>query len=278
MKLPDQEGFVRIAKALGPYLDQLVIVGAWCHRLLHFHTLATPPSYTPLMTEDADVATPERLPARAPSIAAALTAGGFRPSLMGSDRLPVMKYYPGDDDKGLYVEFIAPLRGSGYTRSGEPDDILAIAGITAQKLRHVDLLLFEPWQLELAEQHGFDVGSDQIVLRVANPASYLAQKVLTLRKRQSPAKKSKDALYIHDAVTMFGSELTELREQGARVLQLLPPKTQDELQAQRVEIFRDAALMIRAADIAAATGRANPPSPATIRNVCTLGLERIFAP
>lgn len=34
MMPPDQEEFARIVKALGPYLDQLVFVGAWCHRLL----------------------------------------------------------------------------------------------------------------------------------------------------------------------------------------------------------------------------------------------------
>lgn len=37
MMSPDQEAFVRIVTAMRPYLDQLVFVGAWCHRLLQFH-------------------------------------------------------------------------------------------------------------------------------------------------------------------------------------------------------------------------------------------------
>ena len=278
MMQPNQDDFVRIIKALRPYLDQLVIGGAWCHRLLHFHLLATPPQFTPLMSEDADIVTPEQLPRRSPSIAEALKAAGFRPSFTGSDRLPVTKYYPHENAKGLYVEFIAPLRGGGYTRKGEPDDILMVSGITAAKLRYVELLLFDPWQLDLTERHGFHVGGDSIVVQVANPTSYLAQKVLTLGRRQNPLKKPKDALYIYDTLTMFGDAFPALCAQGLRVLQQLPSKTQREFHQQRTQLFQDEALLLQVSDIAAATGRANPPSPTTIAAVCMLGLERIFAP
>ena len=277
MKLPNQDGFSRIVKALEPYLDELVIVGAWCHRLLHFHPLALPPAHAPLMSEDADVATPEWLPAREPSIGEALAAAGFRPTFTGSDLLPVSKYYPDGDHKGLYVEFIAPLRGDGHTRTGDPDDTLAIAGITAAKLRYVDLLLFEPWQLELTQGIGFEIGTGTLTVRVANVASYLAQKVLTLRRRQRSDQKPKDALYIHDTLTMFGDELSSLRQQGVRVLEQLPSKTRRDFQTLRTELFRDSALLLEAHDIAVSTGRANPPSPGTIEAVCMVGLETIFS-
>jgi len=278
MTTPDQDEFVRIVKSLGPYWDQLVVVGAWCHRLLRFHPLAAPPSFVPLMTEDADVGMPERLPARSPSIGEALTSGGFRPSFSGDGPVPVTRYFPEGDDRGMYVEFIAPLRGSGYTRAGEPDDILEAAGITAQKLRYVELLLHEPWQLEVSADRGFDVGQDKLVIQVANPASYLAQKVLTLRRRIHGRKQSKDALYIHDTLTMFGDSFSELREQGAKVLELLPARTRNTFHELRVELFRDTSLMIRAAEIAAATGRASPPSVSTIAAVCSAGLEQVFSP
>lgn len=273
---PDQEEFVRIVKALAPYLDQLVFVGAWCHRLLQFHPLATPPAFEPLMTEDADVATPDRLPSRSLSLDEALAAGGFKVRLSGDGRLPITKYYPEGDENSLYIEFVAQLQGSGHTRSGEPNDILGVSGVTAQKLRHVDLLLFEPWKLEISEQRGFDVGAGAINVRVANPVSYLVQKVLTLRKRK-PAKQSKDALYIHDTLTMFGSSFPVLREQAGRVLDRLAPKTRRELHERRVALFEDKALVVGAERIAAATGRANPPSAGTIAAVCTVGLEQMFA-
>lgn len=270
------EGFVRVIRALEPYLDELVFVGAWSHRLLQFHSLATPPLFAPLMTEDADVAMPERLATRSPSLDTALTAGGFQARLSGDGPLPVTRYHPEGDENGLYVEFITPLRGSGYTREGEPDDTLAVAGITAQKLRYVELLLFEPWKLRCSVERGFDVGTDELDIQIANPASYLAQKVLTLNRRRSGAKRAKDALYIHDTLMMFGDEFAALREQGAQVLQLLPPKTQREFQGLCASLFQDRALVLRAATIAAATGRANPPSAETIATVCTMGLEQLF--
>jgi hypothetical protein len=278
MKSPGQDGFGRIVQALGPYLDELVIVGAWCHRLFRLHPLAMPTGFPPLMTEDADIATPERLRSKTPSIDQALRAAGFTPSLTGDGRLPVMRYHGQGVDRGLYVEPIAPLRGSGYTRKGEPDDLVAVAGATAQRLRHVDLLLLEPWRLELSQGNGFEVGDHAIGLQVANPASYLAQKVLTLNRRPSAGKRSKDALYVHDTLMLFGDALTELREQAERVLDRLPSRAQREFHTQRVSLFRDDALIVRAASIAAASGRPNPPSPATITAVCTVGLERIFAP
>ncbi len=278
MKLPNQDGFVRIVRTLGLYLDDLVIAGAWCHRLLRFHPLAVPSSFAPLMSEDADVAIPDRIAPRSPSIADALEAAEFRRSRSGSGQLPVSKYFPDRHDEGFYLEFITPLRGGGYTRKGELDDTLAIAGITASKLRHVELLLFEPWRFELSRRHGFEIGDEDVTVLVANPASYLAQKVLTLERRQRPAKKPKDALYIHDTLMMFGDALLAFRDQAARVLQQLPSRTQKAFHEQRTELFRDDALLLQAADIAAATGRANPPSPATIAAVCTIGLEQLFSP
>lgn len=278
MMSPDQQGFVRVVSALGPYLDQVVFVGAWCHRLLQFHPLATPPAFEPLTTEDADVATPDRLPSRSLSLDEALVAGGFKARRSGDGKLPVTKYYPNGDENGLYIEFVSQLQGSGYTRGGERNDILAVSGVTAQKLRHVDLLLFEPWELELSKQRGFDIGSAAIVVRVANPASYLAQKVLTLRKRKTAAKQSKDALYIHDTLMMFGSSFPALRQQAGGVLGRLAPKTRREFQELRVALFQDKTLMVGTERTAGATGRASSPSAETIATVCTVGLDQIFNP
>lgn len=225
---------------------------------------------------DADIATPDHLPSRSPSLAKALVAAGFVPDLTGDRKLPVSKYYPVDEN-GLYIEFIAQLQGGDYTRRGEPNDLLAVSGITAQKLRHVDLLLFEPWELDLSNQDGFDRSAAPTIL-VANPASYLLQKVLSLPKRSSSGKRAKDALYIHDTLAMFGSSFEALRDQAGRVLDRLAPKTRRDFHAQRIALFQSKTLTIDSERIAAATGRANPPSAGTIAEVCTVGLEQIFAP
>ncbi len=153
-----------------------------------------------------------------------------------------------------------------------------MAGISAQKLRYVELLLFEPWTLRLTGQLGFPSGGAELPILVANPSSYLAQKVLSLHRRRSGPKRPKDALYIHDTLVMFGAELATLRDEAARVLQLLPPATRREFQALRVSLFQNSALLVEAAMIAKATGRANPPSPDRLANVCMAGLAQMFEP
>ena len=46
---------------------------------------------------------------------------------------------------GFYAEFLVPLQGSERKRDGKPDVTASKAGIIAQKLRHLDLLLVAPW-------------------------------------------------------------------------------------------------------------------------------------
>ncbi len=282
-ELPDQDGFVRIAEALQPYVDHLVIAGAWAHRLFTFHPLATPRPFQPLMSEDADVATPDRLPALPDTIAGLLQAAGFLRILAGSGRRPSCRYYVGGRERGLYVEFIAPLRGSGRglgrgRGSGRGDDaILEIAGVTAPRLRFVDLLFVEPWSLILTERDGFRVGRRRLGLRVANPVSYLAQKVLTIDRRSRAAKKAKDVLYVHDTLGIFGDSLASLAGPAGQVLARLPARTRSRFHRLRVDLFLDPSLMEKAAVIARATGRPNPPSAHTISAVCRLGLEELFS-
>ena len=55
-----------------------------------------------------------------------------------------------------------------------------IAGVTSQRLRHVDLLLRAPWTVVLSASDGFPFADRKQVL-VANPVNFLAQKVLVHR-------------------------------------------------------------------------------------------------
>ena len=50
--------FARLVEALEPWLDRVVIIGGWAHRLYRLHPLAQPLDYEPLGTFDADVAVP----------------------------------------------------------------------------------------------------------------------------------------------------------------------------------------------------------------------------
>lgn len=47
---PDVEYFARLIEALDPWLDQVVIIGGWAHRLYRLHPLAQPLDYQPLGT------------------------------------------------------------------------------------------------------------------------------------------------------------------------------------------------------------------------------------
>ena len=54
----DDDKFAQLVDAIGPYLDRVVIVGGWAHRLFRNHPLAQALPYAPLMTRDTDVAIP----------------------------------------------------------------------------------------------------------------------------------------------------------------------------------------------------------------------------
>lgn len=92
MNADDRRVFLRAMAALAPYLDQLVVVGGWAHQLHRLHDLAAPLPFEPLRTQDADLAAPERLVAKAESVKALLMEAGFTEHLKGDDRPPVAEY------------------------------------------------------------------------------------------------------------------------------------------------------------------------------------------
>jgi hypothetical protein len=203
----DQEAFARLVEGLSPWKHQLVFVGGWAHRLYRLHPMAEAPSYQPLATLDADVAFAEREPLEG-SIKAQLIAAGFEEQLTGSHHPPVSKYTLGEDGaSGFYAEFLTPMTGSGRKRSGEPLVTVQSAGITAQRLRYLELLLVDPWEVTLGVDWG---AASPVELRIPNPVSFIAQKLLIYDDRSS-SKKAQDILYIHDALELFASQLEALR-------------------------------------------------------------------
>src|SRR5690349_12710952 len=141
--------FARLAHALRPYLEELVFVGGWAHRLHALHRWAGPLSFIPLMTRDADIATPLRVQPRAQDLRTLLIGAGFSEELLGDDRPPITHYRLGEKGGGLFVEFITDQPGGGYKRDGGRDDTVLVSGVTAQKLQYVHLLTLEPWEIRL---------------------------------------------------------------------------------------------------------------------------------
>ena len=76
-----------------------------------------------------------------------------------------------------------------------------IQGIAAEKLRYIDLLLLAPWTVQLSEAGGYPIGPASVPIRICNPVSYLAQKVLSLPSRRRE-KRGKDVLDIYDTLLL----------------------------------------------------------------------------
>lgn len=153
----DKAGFGRVIRTLAPYLDDIVFVGGWAQRLFRLHPLAASTAPAPLMTLDADIAAPIALSNRGRTLRELLLGAHFVENLSGSESPPKTKYQL-DAASSVYVEFITPLLGGGFRRDGTLDATATIQGVSAEKLRHVDLLLACPWTVELTSADGYAVG------------------------------------------------------------------------------------------------------------------------
>ena len=148
--MDDVASMARLIDALRPWRDSVVIVGGWAHRLHRLHPDATLPTYKPIVTLDADFAFQSSAHLTG-NIGEALKASRFNEQLSSEHVPPIARYSLGDEheDGAFYAEFLTPLRGSGIGRGGRDDATVAAAGITAQKLRYLDVLLVAPWLLLL---------------------------------------------------------------------------------------------------------------------------------
>jgi hypothetical protein len=272
----DKALFAKAVKALGPYLGDLVVIGGWAHRLFGLHAMARAPGFQPLMTEDADIAAPLRMQKKGESIAALLKREGFAETFFGDETPPVSEYRIGDEDGGLYLEFLVPLIGSEHRRDGSRKATATVAGVSAQKLRYIDIAIAEPWTVRLSDQKGYPLGRAGLDVRIANAASYLAQKLLVFRERK-PDKQAKDLLYIHDTLLIFSHSLDELGVLWKRIEPTLHPSTLRALARRRSEVLASVTDPARnAAVIAASTARADPPTAERLLATCRAGLARVF--
>jgi hypothetical protein len=269
--MDDFTNLARLLDALRPWASHIVIVGGWAHRLHRFHPLAHPPAYAPLVTRDADVAFSAAAPLEG-DINAALKAAGFTKTLSGEFTPPVTQYTLDADAGGFYAEFLVPLVGSDLKRNGTPDATIATAGITAQKLRHLDLLLASTWSVRVSSNIGVPV-SQPLDVRVPNPVSFIIQKLL-IHKHRRPNKQAQDALYIHDTLDLFGRELSTLNGLWLKsVRPFLPPGTAKTVERLRVDQFGEVTDVIRNA---ARIPQDRALAPGTLQAACAYGLGEIL--
>ncbi len=269
--MEDSEPFARLLQAVRPWLGHLVIVGGWAHRLHRLHPLAGTPSYQPLRTRDVDVAISLQAPLEG-NIRQALEDAGFSRRFRGDDAPPVTHYLLDNDDSGFYAEFLVPLHGGERKRNGTPAVTASKAGINAQKLRYLDILLEAPWSVRLGPDVGVPIERPADVL-LPNPVSFIVQKLLIHDKRP-PNKKAQDVIYIHDTLELFGGALDDLRALWVEQLRpKMPPKTARRAETRAHTLFEQVTDAIREATRIPQDRRL---SPEVVRSACAYGLGEIL--
>lgn len=197
---------------------------------------------------------------------------GSLKSLSADDDPPVTHYRLGDETSAFYAEFVTPLIGGGGRWEKSSQHTAEISGVTAQKLRHLEILLIEPWSIKLPPGFAGVLGKSANV-RVANAVCYIAQKMLINEKRKS-ADRAKDVLYIHDTVELLGSSLDELRTLWQKSIRPnLAVTVSRRVEKLSTDLFAEVTDDTREAAVVAA-GRNLPPE--TIRLLCEIGLREIF--
>lgn len=269
----DLEPFVTLANALAPWRTKIVFVGGWAHRLFRLYPRANKNlGFDAVYTRDADVAFDDREHFDG-DIRSALREVGFNEEFFGEDRPPVTQYALGNEQGGFYAEFLTVLRGSGLKRRGGPDATLKKAGIHAQKLRGLDVLMVNPWEVTIPIGMG-GAKEDVVGLQVANPVSFIAQKILIHDARKKQRKASNDILYIHDTIQIFGDEIELLRslwrDDVAKTLTIDERKGVvdgvERMFARVTDDLRDAAQIQRERGM----------KPDELREVCEVILDQIF--
>ena len=266
------EAFSKFIVALESWLGEAVVVGGWAHRFV-ISIRGRKLDYLPLTTLDEDVAVPPKLKEQDSTVRQRLLDAGFKEEFEGEDHPPATHYHYGKGG-GFYAEFLAPLVGSEYDRRGKRKATLEVAGISSQLLRYIEILLVSPWKVELSEESGYPLTSKKTV-QIANPASFLAQKIL-IHEQRDQKDKAKDLLYIHDTVEVFSESLDELRKIFRNeIVPHLRPRRIAELEQAADKLFGKVDDTIREASIMA-SGR--KLSPEQLVETAGAGLREIFGP
>ncbi len=261
----ESAAFARLIHALRPYRGDLVLIGGWSHRLARLHALAQPVDFPPLFTQDVDLAIARGVAPGEEDLRKLLLEAGFTEGFLGEDRPPITHY---GKEGAFYVEFVTPLIGRPR------DGTSSVAGVTAQRLRYLDILLIAPWSILLTEPQ-YPVGAKAVEVRIANATSYVAQKLLVLRRRP-PADRAKDVLYLHDTLVTFGRALEDLHRIWIESISgALHVNARRALRVTARQLSSSTLDLVRAAArVAQEAGRAL--SPEEIANVCRAGLATVF--
>jgi len=227
--------------------------------------------YPALTTLDGDIAVPPKLKKEEPTVRKRLLEAGFEEEFVGDDRPPATHYHYGKGG-GFYAEFLAPLEGSEHDRIGKRKATKEVGGVSSQLLRYIEILLIAPWKVELSDKNEYALPLKRTV-PIANPASFVAQKILIHAQREYKDK-AKDLLYIHDTIEVFSESLDELHDIFRNaIVPKLHPRRVVELKSAADKLFGKVADTAREARLMA-TGRRL--SAERLAETARAGLKEIF--
>jgi hypothetical protein len=268
----DLDNLAKLLLALKPWMGRLVVAGGWAHRLYRFAPQVNKPEYQPVHTRETDLALEINEPLEG-DIKDALLKAGFKEHLTGESHPPVAQYTLGDADQGFYAEFLTPLQGSGTKRNGEADNTVCVAGVSAQKLRFLEILFMSPTTINVSKENHVPL-PEPMDVQVPNPVSYIVQKLL-IQKYRKAHKCAQDVLYIYDTLQLFGTQFRQLNEIWTETVQpQLSRSLQDEVLRLAKAMFSTVSDTIREAAIIPQDRRLFPED---LKNACQIALEEVLA-
>ena len=189
-------GLDRALRALGPYVEDVVLCGAWAwyvHRRCSGAATWIPEEFT----RDVDCVGQETLALRGTApLQVCLEAQEFVWAPRGDDTPPVALFaWPTIASPEVEIEFLAPARGDGLVRVVELQK-----GVTAQTLRDVDILLDEPVRVRIDDSS--PLASElpyRGTFQVPKVGHFCIQKALIHRRRDTE-QQVKDVFYVFDLI------------------------------------------------------------------------------
>jgi Nucleotidyltransferase len=139
-------------------------------------------------------------------------------------------------------------------------------------LRYIEILFVSPWKVGLGEESGFRLSPTRVV-QVANPASFLTQKIL-IHDQRDHREKAKDLLYVHDTVELFSENLDEMRQSFRNdIVPHLHPRRVSEVEEAADRLFGKVDDAVREASLMATRRRLVPER---LAETAGAGLKEIF--
>ena len=145
------------------------------------------------------------------------------------------------------------------------------AGISAQKIRHLDILLVDPWVITVGPHSDIPLAKP-VDLLVANPLCFMVQKFL-IKKDRKPTKHAQDLLYIYDTIQLFGNLLPEFKRNWEAVVKPSLAKSSDIVLKECAATFSNVNDSIREA---ALIPKDRQLSPEELQATCKYAFSRIF--